>query len=101
MRLAVELGGAPARALDAVSASLRDRLGVAAEARALAAQAKASAAVMFGAPLVFCVFLVLSDSSAAAFLLRTPLGLGCLVVGVGLDAIGARWMGGILRRVTL
>ena len=97
LALGAETGGAQARAIDGVAATLRQRLAVAAEARALATQARASAAVIAVAPLVFCALASAADPRLSAFLLRTPLGLVILAVGLALDAVGALWMARLTR----
>ena len=91
LALAAATGGSPARAIDGVAATLRSRLAVADEVRALSAQARASAAVIAAAPVVFGALAGLTDPRTRAFL-ASPAGLGLLVAGVGLDAVGAWWM---------
>lgn len=86
------VGGVHARTIDAVAATLRERQGAAAELATQALQARLSALVMTIAPIAFCSFLVLSDPRASQFLLRTPLGLACALVGLFLDALAAFWM---------
>lgn len=95
--LGAEAGGARARALDGVAATLRDRRAVAAEVEALSSQARASAVVMMGAPLAFAALGLLSDPEVSAFLLRTPAGVACLGVGLALDALAGAWMLRIAR----
>lgn len=95
--LGAEAGGARARALDGVAATLRDRRAVAAEVDALSSQARASAVVMMGAPVAFAALGLLSDPEVSAFLLRTPAGLACLGVGLTLDALAGVWMLRIAR----
>ena len=90
--LATVVGSAPARALDGVAATVRERLDLAAERRALATQARTSSLVLSLAPLAFAALLVTADSAAARFLLGTPAGWACLVAGVALDAAGMWWM---------
>jgi tight adherence protein B len=90
--LATVVGSTPARAVDGVAATLRERLDLAAERRALSAQARASALVLSAAPAAFALVLVAADTPAAGFLLTTPAGWTCLAVGVALDAAGAWWM---------
>jgi tight adherence protein B len=90
-------GGARARALDGVAATLRGRTAVADEARALASQARASAAVLVALPLVVTVLGAVADPRVAGDLLGTPVGLLCLVAAVVLDGIGAWWMHRIVR----
>jgi tight adherence protein B len=95
--LASIVGSAPARAVDGVAATVRERLDLAAERRALAAQARTSALVLSIAPVAFAALLVLGDTAAAGFLLGTPAGWLCLGLGVGLDAAGAWWMARLSR----
>lgn len=90
--LATVVGSTPARAVDGVAATLRERLDLAAERRAMSAQARASALVLSAAPVAFALVLVAADTPAADFLLTTPAGWTCLAVGVALDAVGAWWM---------
>ncbi len=97
MVLATVVGSAPARAIDGVAATVRERLDLAAERRAMAAQARTSALVLSVAPVGFAALLVLGDTAAAGFLLGTPAGWACLVTGLGLDAAGAWWMARLSR----
>jgi len=90
--LGAEAGGSRARALDGVATTLRDRRAVAAEVEALSSQARASAVVMIGAPILFAALGLLGDPDVSAFLLRTPAGLGCLLGGLALDAAAGVWM---------
>jgi tight adherence protein B len=97
LALAAGVGAAPARAIDGVAATLRERQELAAERRALATQARTSAVVLSAAPVGFGLLLGLTDGAAARFLLGTPAGWTCLVVGLSLDAIGAVWMTRLVR----
>jgi len=97
--LGAETGGAQARAVDGVAATLRERLAVAGEVRALSAQTRASMIVIALAPLAFSAFASATDHRTSTFLFRTPVGLGCVVAGVGLDAAGACWMRRLSRVV--
>ena len=90
--LGAEAGGARARALDGMAATLRGRLAVAAEVRALSSQARLSGLVIALSPLAFSALSTATDARTADFLFRTPLGLGCLVLGAALDAVAAAWM---------
>ena len=95
--LGVETGGAQARAVDGVAATLRDRLAVAAEVRALSAQARLSAIVIGLAPLGFGAFAAATDPRTAAFVFHTVPGLLLLAVGLTLDAVGWLWMRRLCR----
>lgn len=95
--LATVVGAAPARAVDGVAATLRERLELGAERRALASQARTSAVVLSAAPVLFAVLLGMSDGAAARFLLDSRAGWACLALGLGLDALGAWWMARLTR----
>jgi tight adherence protein B len=95
--LATVVGVAPARAVDGVAATLRERLELSAERRALASQARASAVVLSAAPLLFALLLGMGDGAAGRFLLESRAGWVCLALGLCLDAIGAWWMARLTR----
>ena len=95
--LGVETGGAQARAVDGVASTLRDRLGVAGEVRALSSQARMSALVIGLAPLAFGAFAIATDPRTGQFLFHTPVGLALVALGCGLDALGWLWMQRLIR----
>jgi tight adherence protein B len=95
--LANAVGVASARAIHGVAATLRERLELSAERRALASQARTSAVVLSAAPLLFALLLGVSDGAAGHFLLQSRAGWACLAVGIGLDAVGAWWMARLTR----
>ncbi len=97
LELGLAAGGAHARAVDGVAATLRDNLAITAEVRAQAAQAQASAMVIGLAPIGFTALACLADHRTATFLFQTPAGLACLTLGLALDGIGAVWMGRVTR----
>lgn len=97
LSLATIVGTTPARAIDGVAATLRERLELAGERRALATQARTSALVLSTMPLGFGLLLALTDATAWRFLVSTPLGWACLAAGIGLDAVGAVWMARLTR----
>jgi tight adherence protein B len=94
--LAGRAGGEVARALDRVAATLRERRELRAEVRALATQARASAAVLIAAPLGFAALVSTIEPGVVRFLATTPVGGLCLILGLALDALGAWWMGRIV-----
>jgi tight adherence protein B len=96
LAMAADTGGSPARAVDGVAATLRSRLAVADEVRALASQARASSVVIALAPLGFAAFAGATDDRTAAFF-HSPAGLLVAATGVGLDAVGAWWMARLCR----
>ena len=97
--LGVETGGAQARAVDGVASTLRDRLGVAAEVRALSAQARLSAVIIGLAPVGFGAFAAATDPRTATFVFHTVPGLLLLAVGLALDGLGWLWMRRLSRVV--
>jgi tight adherence protein B len=90
------VGGRSADALDGLATSLRDRLGVAAEARALSSQARMSAIVVGGAPVAYIAWSAVIDPHALHVLTATTFGRACLVLGIGLEAVGGWWMRSIV-----
>ena len=97
LMLATLVGVTPARAVDGVAATLRERLELSAERRVLASQARTSAVVLSAAPVAFAVLLGMGDGAAGGFLLHSPAGWVCIAGGLGLDALGAWWMARLTR----
>ena len=100
LAVGLSTGGRQARSVELVGATLRERMAVRSEAVALATQARSSAAVMAVIPLVFAAVAATLEPRVGHVLLATPLGLSCLVVGLGLDGAAALWMGRITRRAS-
>jgi tight adherence protein B len=96
LALSFELGG-ECRPIDGVASTLRDRLSLERETRALSAQARASAIVMVVAPFVFVAAMSATDHGVMPFFLQSSLGFTCLAGGVLADAVGAWWMLHIVR----
>jgi tight adherence protein B len=96
LAVAETLGGRSAHALDGLAASLRDRLGAAAEARSLSAQARLSALVVGASPLAYLVFSALVDPASVGLLVRTGAGRLCLGLGLLLEVVAVLWMRRIL-----
>jgi tight adherence protein B len=97
LALTAAVGGRAADALEALGASLRERLAVAAEARALSAQARYSAWVIGVAPLAYLAASAVIDPRSLHALTGTNAGRLCASVGLGLEALGAAWMRAIVR----
>ncbi len=100
LTVAATVGGAGADAIEAAAGSLRDRAALAAEVAALSVQARLSAGVLTLAPVGFTFLLVSVDPTSARFLLATPAGWVCLVVGGILDLVGALWMHRLVERAS-
>lgn len=96
LSLAASTGGSPARAIDGVAATLRSRLAVADEIRALSSQARASAVVIALAPVAFGILAGAGDGRTRAFLASPPGGT-LIAMGLALDAVGAWWMSRLCR----
>ena len=94
-RLGHRHGGDLAIALDAAAVSLLDRAEVADEARALATQARSSAAVLVALPPFGAACFCLLDPAVATTLFTTPFGWCCMALGAALDGAGA-W---VMRRM--
>jgi tight adherence protein B len=92
LALCTRVGGQSADALDGLASSLRERLGVLAEARALSSQARMSALVIGLAPLAYLAFSTAFDRRTTHLLFATRMGQLWLVVGLALEVLGAWWM---------
>jgi tight adherence protein B len=99
LAIAGTTGASQAAAMAAVMATLRRRQAQAREARTLASQARASAAVLVALPIGFAVIVAILDPRISTFLVGTAAGWGCLIGGLVLDAAGAWWMAALVRRV--
>ena len=97
LALSVSVGGRAAGALDGLASSLRDRLAVAAELRALSAQARYSAWVIGVGPIGYLLATSAIDPRSLHSLLGTDVGRTCALIGIGLEGLGALWMRAILR----
>jgi len=97
--LGTETGTAIAGALDRAAASIRTRSELSAEVAALTAQSRASAILVGAAPVGFGLLLTVAEPSAISFLFGSVSGLACLVIGLGLDALGFWWMRRLVARV--
>ncbi len=98
LTLAADAGGSVALVLDGVTDTLRDRVALEREVAALSSQARASAAVLVVAPLVFAALAAAADRRVADVLLRSPIGWACVAAGLVLDALGALWMSRLAGR---
>lgn len=97
LTMAASVGGPAAEALESAAASLRQRASAGEEVAALSVQARLSAIVLSAAPVGFTFLLASVDPGSARFLLGTPAGWVCIVLGVALDLVGAWWMHRLVR----
>ena len=100
LSVAGSLGGSSAGALEGLAASLRARHAATSEARALSAQARASAVVVGLAPVGYLAFASAADPGSVSVLLDRGVGRVCLVLGLAMEACAALWMRALLRRST-
>jgi tight adherence protein B len=95
LRLCATQGGPVSESVDRAAATLREREAVAQERVAQSAQARLSARVLTLLPIAFGGWTVLTTPTVRRFFL-TPIGLICLLLGVGLNAGG--WL--LMRRLS-
>ncbi len=87
LRLQLRCGGVSADAVERLATLVRLRLDAAASARVEASQARASARVLGGAPVVFAALVVAGDGDVRAFLLLSWAGRCCLAAAAVLDVM--------------
>jgi tight adherence protein B len=97
--IAVDLGGGTASAFESLSRAFSDRAQIAAEARALTSQARASATLLVTLPFLFVVVMSVSDPTVARALFGTAIGWVCVVGAVALNLVGGLWMRAMIRSV--
>jgi tight adherence protein B len=89
-------GGDLPAVLDQVTATIRDRVGIAREVRSLTAQARMSAWILGLLPVGFFAFLCLTARDQIEGALGTPVGIVCIVVGLGLEGGAFLWIRSLL-----
>ena len=97
LRAAHTLGGPIAATLNAASALLRERAVIRSEALAYSAQARLSARVLTGVPLVFAGWSAVSSRTFRAAVL-SPIGLTSAVLGATCNLLGWWWMRRIVAK---
>lgn len=89
-------GGDLPAVLDQVTATIRDRVGIAREVRSLTAQARLSAWILGLLPVGFFAFLWLTARDEIEGALATPVGIACIVVGLALEGGAFLWIRSLL-----
>jgi tight adherence protein B len=89
-------GGDLPAVLDQVTATIRDRVGIAREVRSLTAQARMSAWILGMLPVGFFAFLCLTARDQIEGALGTPVGIICVVLGLGLEGGAFLWIRSLL-----
>ena len=97
LAVAAATGGRAADALDGLASSLRDRSEIAAEGRALSAQARMSAVVVGSLPVAYLSVCAIVDRRQVEILTHTTFGLLCLFVGLTLEGLAGLWIRALLR----
>ena len=100
LAMVVAVGGSAASPLEGLATSLRDDEAAAGEAKALSAQSRLSAMVVGVGPIAYLVFSTATDPASARVLVSTPVGIGCLAVGLTLEVVAALWMRALLKDPT-
>lgn len=90
-------GGNVAAALDEVSATVRHRMAVRRELRALTAQGRLSGTILGALPLAFFLVLLLTSRHDLGPVLGSAAGLAMVCAGLTLEALAFLWIRHILR----
>ncbi|MGH2966220.1 MAG: type II secretion system F family protein [Solirubrobacterales bacterium] len=90
-------GGDLPRVLDQVAATLRERTSAAREVRALTAQARLSGAILGLLPIGFFGFLWMTSRDQIDGAFRSPVGIGAIILGLGLEAVAFLWIRKLLE----
>lgn len=88
----VDRGGPPVAALQRLRLTLTGAIEARVRAEAQAGQARASAALLAGAPALFALVVALADTDVGHFYLRAPVGGLCVTAALLLSQAGWRWM---------
>jgi tight adherence protein B len=97
LRLHRRSGGDLPQVLDGVASTLRDRCSAAREVRALTAQARLSGAILGALPVGFFAFLWVTSRRDIEGALRSPAGLGAIVLGLLMEAVAFLWIRRLLE----
>ena len=98
--VAADTGAGLAEVVDTLAHDLTEQEDQRSEASARTSGPRATAFVLTGLPLVGTAMSLALGGSPLAFLLTTPLGLTCLLLGVTLDALGVWWTLRMVRSAT-
>jgi tight adherence protein B len=90
-------GGNLAGALDEVAQSIRHRMGVRRELRALSAQGRISGAVLGSLPIAFFLVLAATSHRELAPVYRSGPGVAMIATGLGLQALAFVWIRRLMK----
>jgi tight adherence protein B len=97
MELHRRVGGDLPVVLAQVAGTLRERVSVAREVRALTAQARLSGGILGALPIGFFVFLWLTSRSEMQASISSPAGIATVVIGLTLDGLAFLWIRRLLE----
>ncbi|MDQ1703158.1 MAG: tight adherence protein [Frankiaceae bacterium] len=92
IRIQRDVGGNLAEVLNTVAETLRERDRLRRQVKTLSAEGRLSAYVLFALPLFMAVYMLVVRPEYISVLWHTSIGLAMLLVGVGLQALGAFWL---------
>jgi len=87
-----EVGGDLAEVLDTVAGTIRERMQIHRQVRALSAEGRVSAVIMISLPFGLALIISFANPSHLAELTSGPLGWSMLAAGAGLLVIGSVWL---------
>jgi tight adherence protein B len=90
-------GGNLSGALDEVAATVRHRIEVRRELRALSAQARVSGAILGSLPIAFFVVLAGTSQRELGPVYRSPAGIAMVLAGLALEATAYVWIRRVIR----
>lgn len=94
-----EVGGDLAEVLDTVAGTIRERDQIRRQVKALSAEGRLSAAILFALPFAIAGFISLTNPGYLKELFTDPIGWGMLAVGTVLLTIGGIWLRKVVRLV--
>jgi tight adherence protein B len=97
IRIQREVGGNLAELLTTVADTLRDRARLNRQVKALSAEGRLSSYILIGLPIVFAIYLLVTQPRYIGALLTDPVGLLGLGLSVVLLIIGALWLRRIIK----
>jgi len=97
IRIQREVGGNLAELLTTVADTLRDRARLHRQVKALSAEGRLSSYILTGLPIVFTIYLLITQPRYIGVLLTDPVGLLGLGLSVFLLIIGALWLRRIVK----
>lgn len=90
-------GGNLAGALDQVTATIRHRMAVRNELRALSAQGRISGAILASLPLAFSLVIAVTSRDQLAPVYRSAMGIAMVSVGLAMELLAFLWIRRLLR----